>query len=61
MKNQKFKAVVRDKNKSGIESMDLDELMPGNVLVKVKYSSLNYKDGLSINKSPIIKTPKFQI
>ena len=43
MKNQKFKAfVVRDKNKSGIESMNLDELMPGIVLVKVKYSSLNY-------------------
>ena len=57
MKNQKFKAfVVRDKNKSGIESMDLDELMPGNVLVKVKYTSLNYKDGLAIlNKAPIIK------
>ena len=57
MKNQKFKAfVVRDKNKSGIESMDLDELMPGNVLVKVKYSSLNYKDGLAVlNKSPIIR------
>ena len=57
MKNQKFKAfVVRDKNKSGIESMNLDELMPGNVLVKVKYSSLNYKDGLAVlNKSPIIR------
>ena len=57
MKNQKFKAfVVRDKNKSGIESMDLDELMSGNVLVKVKYSSLNYKDGLAVlNKSPIIR------
>ncbi len=57
MKNQKFKAfVIRDKNKSGIESIHTDELMPGNVLVKIKYSSLNYKDGLAVlNKSPIIK------
>ena len=57
MKNQKFKAfVIRDKNKSGIETMYTDELMPGNVVIKIKYSSLNYKDGLAVlNKSPIIK------
>ena len=30
--------------------------MKGNVLVKIKYSSFNYKDGLAIlNKGPIIK------
>lgn len=57
MKNQKFKAfVIRDKNKSGLETMYTDELMPGNVVIKIKYSSLNYKDGLAVlNKSPIIK------
>ena len=43
-------------NKSGIKKIDFDFLMKGNVLVKVSYSSFNYKDGLAIiKKKPIIK------
>ncbi|MDR2013243.1 MAG: YhdH/YhfP family quinone oxidoreductase [Rhodanobacter sp.] len=33
--------------RSGIEEMRIDELSPGEVLVKVAYSSVNYKDALA--------------
>ncbi len=54
---KKFRAfVIEDNNKSGIKEIDFDFLMKGNVLVKVSYSSFNYKDGLAIiKKKPIIK------
>jgi acrylyl-CoA reductase (NADPH) len=32
---------------SGIVSLPIDELPPGDVLIKVRYSSINYKDGLA--------------
>lgn len=40
--------------------MAYDELMPGNVLVRVSHSTLNYKDGLALTgKAPILR--KFPI
>lgn len=33
----------------GIETLSEDELPPGDVLVDVRYSALNYKDGLALN------------
>ena len=37
----------RDKYRAGVEPMKLDELSPGEVVVKVAYSSVNYKDALA--------------
>jgi len=37
----------RDKHRAGIESMRIDDLSPGEVVVKVAYSSVNYKDALA--------------
>ncbi len=37
----------RDKFRSGVEQMRADDLTPGEVLVKVAYSSVNYKDALA--------------
>jgi len=36
-----------DGYRSGIESMTLDQLNPGEVVVQVEYSSVNYKDALA--------------
>ena len=52
MENQTFKAmVVREtadkKFVREIVSRNIDDLPPGEVLIKVRYSSLNYKDALS--------------
>ncbi len=57
----KFKAFILEKKekkiKGSINWISYKDLMPGNVLVKVKYSSFNYKDGLAITSSaPIIKS-----
>ena len=37
----------RESHRAGIESMRPDELSPGEVLIKVAYSSVNYKDALA--------------
>jgi len=37
----------RESHRAGIEEMRSDELTPGEVLVKVAYSSVNYKDALA--------------
>ena len=54
---KKFKAfIIENDQKHGVKDIDLNFLMEGNVLVKVSYSSFNYKDGLAIvKKIPIIK------
>ena len=54
---KKFKAfVIENDKKHGVKDIDLNFLMEGNVLVKVSYSSFNYKDGLAIvKKIPVIK------
>lgn len=55
-----FKAILLDKNEKeiSVNIVELPESMlpPGNVTVRVKYSSLNYKDGLAITgKGKIIR------
>tara|TARA_B100001250_G_scaffold400110_1_gene410255 strand:+ start:1126 stop:2127 length:1002 start_codon:yes stop_codon:yes gene_type:complete len=51
--SEKFKAVVinneNDKFTREIQNLDKNQLKDGNVLVKVDYSSLNYKDALILN------------
>ena len=46
-----FKALVIEKDaagyRAGIEQMRVDELSPGEVLIKVAYSSVNFKDALA--------------
>ena len=58
MKTKNFKAfVMTEPGKGKIKFLSINDLMKGNVLVKIRYSSFNYKDGLAIlNKAPIIKT-----
>ncbi len=49
--NEPFKALVARKESDNIslavENMSIDDLSPGEVVVKVAYSSVNYKDGLA--------------
>tara|TARA_B100001250_G_C19750204_1_gene767351 strand:+ start:444 stop:1445 length:1002 start_codon:yes stop_codon:yes gene_type:complete len=51
--SEKFKAVIIDnqneKFSRDIKELSLNDLKDGNVLVKVDYSSLNYKDALILN------------
>ena len=52
-----FKAfVIETKNKQGIKKIEINDLMKGDVLIKIIYSSFNYKDGLAISGTlPIVK------
>ena len=54
----KFKAVVIDNQNEKftreIKEINKNDLKDGNVLVKVDYSSLNYKDALILNNGGII-------
>lgn len=49
---QPFRALVVDKVESGvslgIREWTADQLMPGDVTIRVEYSSINYKDGLAV-------------
>jgi putative YhdH/YhfP family quinone oxidoreductase len=46
-----------DKHRAGIEEMRADDLSPGEVLMKVAYSSVNYKDALAgSGKGKILRT-----
>ena len=52
-----FKALVVEKNEDGsfsrsIKKRNVADLPEGNVLVRVQYSSLNYKDALSATGNP---------
>lgn len=41
---------------AGFQSLTLDDLTPGNVVVRVSYSTINYKDALAATgKSPILR------
>lgn len=57
MANNNFKAfVVENKSKMGVKTINIDSLDKGNVIVKVSFSSFNFKDGLAISgKTPIFK------
>jgi acrylyl-CoA reductase (NADPH) len=52
----KFKALLatNDDGKTNVsfQEMDLSSLPPGDVLIRVLYSSLNYKDGLAVTGKP---------
>lgn len=54
--NSTFKGlVVRAADASPtIETLSLDQLPPGDVLVDVRYSTLNYKDGLALNNPKMV-------
>ena len=54
---EKFTAFLVESNeKKGVMDVNLDTLDEGDVLIKVSYSSFNYKDGLAITgKTPILK------
>ena len=63
---EKFKAIVIDnqneKFSRKIEELDTNSLKDGNVLVKVDYSDLNYKDALILNNgAKIVKKYPFVI
>ena len=51
--SEKFKAIIIDNQKEKftreIKEIDKSQLKDGNVLVKIDYSSLNYKDALILN------------
>ena len=51
--SQKFKAVVIDNQNEKftreIKEIDTSHLKDGNVLIKIDFSSLNYKDALILN------------
>lgn len=56
-----FKAIVIDKDeagyRAGIADVAADRLPPGDVTVRVDYSTLNYKDGLAITgKGPVVRS-----
>jgi acrylyl-CoA reductase (NADPH) len=54
-----FKALLLEKGdtfSASIQSLDEAALPPGDVLVRVDWSTLNYKDGLAItNKGPVVR------
>lgn len=56
---RKFRALVLNKKKYQSISYELineDQLMKGDTVVKINYSTINYKDALAVkNKRPIIK------
>lgn len=57
MKNIEYKALIAKKSENNtftttIEKTGTDKLPQGDVLVRVKYSSLNYKDALSATGNP---------
>lgn len=57
-----FKALMLEKDDAGFRASvkgDVDEasLPEGDVLVRIEYSTLNYKDGLAItNRSPVVRS-----
>ncbi|WP_143415772.1 acryloyl-CoA reductase [Geobacillus sp. E263] len=59
-----FKALVVNKTETdftvNVQTVSMDDLPKGDVLIKVQYSSVNYKDGLaSIPDGKIVKTYPF--
>ncbi|MBT2970933.1 MAG: oxidoreductase [gamma proteobacterium symbiont of Ctena orbiculata] len=58
--SETFPAYLISKSDSGqvaeLKQITLDELMDGDVIVKVEYSTLNYKDGLALTgKAPVVR------
>ncbi|MEK5442986.1 NADPH:quinone oxidoreductase family protein [Fredinandcohnia sp. FSL W7-1320] len=62
--NDTFKAFIVDKTEAlftkGIQEITLDKLPEGDVIIRVKYSSINFKDGLaSIPNGRIVRSYPF--
>ena len=57
-----FEALILEQNSEkktewSFKDISIDDLMPGDVLVEVSHSTINYKDGLAITgKSPVVRT-----
>ena len=58
----RFKALLITRDEAtkeqsvGVETLDADDLMDGDVDVRVEYSTVNYKDGLAITgKLPVVR------
>ena len=47
-----FRAVLVTQTSASIQEIDRAQLPPGEVLVRIAYSSLNYKDGLAVTGKP---------
>ena len=58
---EKFKALVVDRNAEKkqfveVRNLSIDDLMEGDVVVRVRHSTVNYKDGLAITgKLPVVR------
>jgi acrylyl-CoA reductase (NADPH) len=55
-----FKAIVVDRTEAGqqvgLTDFDENDLMPGDVTVRVEWSTVNYKDGLAVTgKAPVVR------
>jgi acrylyl-CoA reductase (NADPH) len=51
--NDQFQAALADLDDAQLQN---DELSPGDVTLRIEYSTLNYKDGLAIaNQSPVVR------
>jgi acrylyl-CoA reductase (NADPH) len=50
--NSQFTALILDQHETGVvpslQTLEIDQLPPGDVLIAVRYSSLNYKDALAL-------------
>jgi acrylyl-CoA reductase (NADPH) len=62
--SEPFRALVVDQSAgtstAELRTLTLDDLPEGDVLIRVAYSSLNYKDGLAVtHRGPIIRTFPF--
>src|SRR5579872_5269563 len=61
MRSPTFRALVLDQKDSAVEAsireLSEDALPPGDVLVSVTYSDLNYKDGLAVTgKGKVVRS-----
>lgn len=64
MSCERIQSVSRNKTETdftvNVQTVSMDDLPEGDVLIKVQYSSVNYKDGLaSIPDGKIVKTYPF--
>ncbi|WP_454754774.1 acrylyl-CoA reductase (NADPH) [Cupriavidus necator] len=61
MDNQPFRAIIINKGEDGatqcaLSSLDRSQLPDGEVIVRIRYSTLNYKDALAISgRSPVVR------
>jgi NADPH2:quinone reductase len=55
---QSLRALRIHHDRSGLETLSLDQLTPGDVVVRVHWSGVNYKDALAATRrAPIVRRP----